>query len=69
MDIIVGITMPDGLEPDHVKRIEEEVVHRIVADNTLVMSAVILRPYGIGPSRLWDSGTGYSADEHTRQSR
>jgi hypothetical protein len=47
--------------------IESELIHRLVRDVENVESAVILRPRKIGPSRLWDSGTGYIADETTRQ--
>lgn len=69
MDITIGVTIPDGLQAHEIANCEELLVHGLVADNGFVMSALILRPHPIGPSRLRDSGTGYTADESTRQSR
>jgi hypothetical protein len=69
MDITIGVTVSNDLKSTAVERIREMLVHTLVADNEFVMSAVILRPYHIGPSRLADSGIGYEADESTRQSR
>ena len=49
--------------------IEANLIHQIVADVDDVQSAVVLRPHHIGPSHLRDSGTGYTADETTKQER
>jgi hypothetical protein len=69
MDITIGVTIPNDLKPAAVERIKEMLVHCLVADNEFVHSAVIMKPHHIGPSRLADSGIGYSPDESTRQER
>jgi hypothetical protein len=69
MDIVIGVTIPNSLQRHDIERCEELLVHGLVADNAFVMSAVIMRPHDIGPSRLHDSGTGYEPDENTRQER
>jgi hypothetical protein len=69
MDIVIGVTVSNDLKSAALERCKELLVHGLVADNEFVMSAAILKPHHIGPSRLHDSGIGYTADEDTRQSR
>lgn len=68
MDVIVKLTLAPAEAIDITTAdIETTLIHRLVRDVENVTSAVILRPRKIGPSRLWDSGTGFIADETTRQ--
>ena len=69
MDIVISVSISNDLKNTAVERIKELLVHGLVADNAFVESAVIMKPYGIGPSRLHNSGTGYTPDENTRQER
>jgi hypothetical protein len=69
MDIIIGVTVSNDLKSAALERVRELLVHGLVADNEFVHSAVIMKPHHIGPSRLADSGIGYSPDESTRQER
>jgi hypothetical protein len=69
MDIIIGVTVSNDLKSTAIERCKELLVHGLVADNAFVNSAVIMKPHHIGPSRLSDSGIGYTPDESTRQER
>lgn len=46
---------------------EAALIHKLVRDVDEVESAVIMRPYKIGPAEWRDRGIGYLPDETTRQ--
>lgn len=68
MDITVGITVDDTAYSNMTAMtadkgaVEELLIHKLVADNDFVISAVIMRPQG-------SIGVAYFPDESTRQSR